>query len=102
MAMQPLFDIATEKPLLMGVESAAYPGPLHYHERDLELDLKLLAVQREQMAADLDRLPAEAWERTAVHSESGLVTLLDLLDHAVDHLESHTASIAEKRAALGV
>jgi len=94
--------VGMDRPLIMGAETAAYPEPLHYHERDLELDLRLLAVQREQMAADLERLPTEAWERTAVHSETGLVTLLDLLDHAVDHLESHTASIAEKRAALGL
>jgi uncharacterized damage-inducible protein DinB len=94
--------IATDKPLLVGIESADYPGPLHYHERDSALDLNLLELTREQMAADLDRLPEHAWERTAVHSENGLVTLVDLLDHAVDHLESHTATIAEKRAALGL
>jgi len=92
--------IATERPLLVGVESADYPGPLAYHERDPELDLQLLAAQREQLAADLERLPAETWRRTAVHSEIGLVTLFDLVEHAVEHLEDHVARIAEKRAAL--
>lgn len=94
--------IGTDRPLIMGVENVGYLEPLHYHERDIELELRLLAVEREQMAADLDRLPAEAWTRTAIHSESGLVTLVDLLEHAVDHLEGHAASIAEKRAALGL
>jgi hypothetical protein len=86
----------------MGVESAGYPGPLGYHDRDLELDLRLLEVQREQLAADLDRLGPEIWERTAVHSESGLVTLHDLFHHAVEHLEGHVLAIAEKREALGL
>jgi len=94
--------IATSRPLLMGVESADYPRPLSYHERDLELDLRLLEAQREQMAADLRRLSEEAWERKAVHSESGSVTLLDLLEHAVSHLEAHVLTIAEKRSALGL
>jgi uncharacterized damage-inducible protein DinB len=94
--------IATERPLIIGVESADYPGPLRYHDRDPKLDIRMLEVQREQMAADLARLAPDAWTRTAVHSENGLVTLLELLEHAVDHLESHVVTIAEKRAALGL
>lgn len=93
--------IGTDRPLIIGVANVGYLEPLHYQERDPELELRLLAVQREQMTADLERLPEEAWGRTAVHSEIGLVTLFDLLEHAVDHLEGHAASIAEKRAALG-
>ena len=94
--------VATDRPVLMGVESADYPLPLRYHDRDPELDLCLLEAQREQMAADLERQPAEAWDRVATHSENGEQTLLEILDHAVDHLESHLVAIAEKRKALGV
>jgi len=94
--------IATERPLLIGVESVDYLGPLHYHERDPELDIRLLKVQREQMAADLRRIPADAWERCAIHSEVGLLTLLRLFAHAVEHLESHVTTIAEKRHAMGL
>ena len=94
--------IATDKPLIMGVESAAYPGPLHYDERDPELDLRLLEVQREQLAADLGRLEPEVWERTCVHSENGLMTLREVFHHAVDHLESHVETIHAKRRALGL
>ncbi len=94
--------IATTKPLLMGVESASYPIPLRYHERDLELDLRLLEAQREQLAADLDRLSPDLWQRTAVHSENGVQTLAAILAHAVEHLEDHAETILEKRRALGV
>ncbi len=94
--------VATNRPVLMGVESADYPLPLRYYDRDPELDLCLLEAQREQMAADLERQPAEVWDRVATHSENGEQTLLEILDHAVDHLESHLVAIAEKRNALGV
>lgn len=94
--------IATDKPLLMGVESADYPGPLAYHERDPELDLRLLEVQREHLAADLERLAPEIWERTAVHSEAGLQTLREIFHHAVEHLEDHVLTILDKRRALGI
>ncbi len=94
--------IATDGPVLIGIESASYPSPLRYHDRDLGLDLRLLEVQREQMAADLERLSQEAWQRMATHSENGEQTLLEIFDHAVDHLESHVITIAEKRRALGL
>jgi uncharacterized damage-inducible protein DinB len=94
--------IATERPLLMGVESVDYLEPLHYHDRDPELDIRMLAVQREQMARDFTLLPAEAWERTAIHSEVGSLTLRQLLAHAVRHLEAHVEAIAEKRRAMGL
>ena len=94
--------IATERPLLMGVESVDYLEPLHYQDRGVELDIRMLEVQRDQMLADLKRLPELAWERSAVHSEVGLLTLRQLLAHATVHLESHVSAIAEKRAALGL
>ncbi len=94
--------IATDQPLLMGVDGITYVERLNYHDRDPELDIHLLAVQREQMRADLGRLPDETWERTAVHSEVGMLTLRQLLSHAVRHLESHVDAIAEKRAAMGL
>lgn len=94
--------IATEQPLLVGVESVDYLVPLDYHGRDLDVDLRLLEIQREQLAADLDKLPAEAWQRTAMHSENGLQTLLEIFHHAVDHLESHVGTIYAKREAMGL
>jgi len=94
--------IATARPLLMGVESVDYVGALRYHERDLDLDLRLFDVQRDQMAADLARMGPEAWGRTAVHSENGTQSLVDILEHAVEHLEDHVERIYEKRRALGL
>jgi len=94
--------IATDRPLLMGVDGIAYLEKLRYDDRDPQLDIRLLEIQREQMAADLQLVPAEAWERAAIHSEVGLLTVRQLLAHAVRHLESHVEAIAEKRAALGL
>jgi uncharacterized damage-inducible protein DinB len=94
--------VAMDRPLLMGADGSAYVGALHYDGRDAELDVRLVEVTREQMAADLRRLAPDAWERTAVHSENGLVTLRQLVLHTIRHLERHVAAIEEKRAALGL
>ncbi len=92
--------IAMERPLLMGADGSIYPEPLSYQQRDIQEELDLVAATRRQLARCLRLLPAASWRRTAVHSEAGLVTLLQLLLHSVNHLDDHLVYIAEKRAAL--
>ena len=53
------------------------------------------------MARILRAQPPGAWSRTAVHSQSGLLTLRQLVWQAVRHLRHHLPFLAEKRAALG-
>lgn len=94
--------IATDRPLLLGAEGGRYPGPLHYHERDIEEEVQLITLTRRQMSRILGLLDSGAWTRTAVHSETGLLTLRQLVLHAIRHQEHHLRFIAEKRRALGV
>ncbi len=93
--------LAMDRPLLVGADGFRYPEPVQYHHRDLDEELELVALTRRQMARILRLVPAEAWDRTAVHTEAGLVTLRHLLRHAADHLAHHLRFVAEKRAALG-
>ena len=67
-----------------------------------ELSAEEADAFRAQMAADLERLPVDAWTREAIHTETGLVTLRGLLLHSIRHLEHHTQAIRDKRLALGV
>jgi uncharacterized damage-inducible protein DinB len=94
--------VAMERPLLVGVDGWLYLEALRYHERDIELDLALVEAVRAQMTGDLERFDESAWGRTAIHTETGLVTLRQLLLHTINHLEGHVAAIEEKRRALGV
>lgn len=93
--------LAMDRPLLVGADGFRYPEPVQYHQRDLAEELDLVALTRRQMARILRLAPPEAWGRTAVHTETGLVTLRQLLLHAVNHLAHHLRFVAEKRAALG-
>jgi uncharacterized damage-inducible protein DinB len=93
--------VAMDRPLLLGADGFRYPEPLHYQEHDLDEELDLVAATRRQTARTLRLVAPDAWQRTAVHSETGLVTLRQLLLHAINHLRHHLRFVAEKRAALG-
>jgi uncharacterized damage-inducible protein DinB len=92
--------LAMDRPLLVGADGWRYPEPAQYHHRDLAEELDLVALTRRQMARILRLVPLEAWDRTAVHTETGLVALRQLVLHAVNHLAHHLRFVAEKRAAL--
>ncbi len=94
--------VAMDRPLLLGADGFRYPEPLRYQEHDLDEELELVAVTRRQMVRALRLVVADAWQRTAVHSETGLLTLRQLLLHAINHLRHHLRFVAEKRAALAV
>jgi uncharacterized damage-inducible protein DinB len=92
--------VAMDRPLLLGADGFRYPEPLRYQEHDLEQELDLVDVTRRQVARTLKMVAPDAWHRTAVHSETGLVSLRQLLLHAINHLRHHLRFVAEKRAAM--
>src|SRR3954468_1628462 len=94
--------VAMDRPLLLGADGFRYPEPLRYQDHDLDEELDLVAVTRRQTARTLRLVAPDAWQRTAVHSETGLVTLRQLVLHAVNHLRHHLRFVAEKRAAMRV
>ncbi|HWG44599.1 MAG TPA: DinB family protein [Gemmataceae bacterium] len=92
--------IALERPLLIGVDERPYPERLNYQAFDLTEQLDLFNALRRHGTRILRSQPSEAWLRVAVHSETGLVTLRQLVFQAVRHVRHHLPFIAEKRAAL--
>jgi hypothetical protein len=93
--------IALDRPLLMSADEKLYIERLDYQSFDLEEQLALFTALRRHAARILKAQLPEAWQRTAVHSQSGLLTLRQLVLQADRHLRHHLPFIAEKRAALG-
>jgi len=90
--------VAMDRPLLLGADGFHYSEPLHYKEHDLNEELDLVAITRRQMTRTLRLVAPDAWQRTAVHSETGLVTLRQLLLHAINR--HHLRFVAKKRAMM--
>src|SRR5262249_53457259 len=92
--------IALERPLLMGVDERRYPERLNYQAFDLAEQLDLFTALRRHATRILRLQSPEVRLRVAVHSETGLVTLRQLVFQAERHVRHHLPFIAEKRAAL--
>jgi uncharacterized damage-inducible protein DinB len=94
--------LAEDRPQLLAADEKHFAAALAYHERDGEEELALIEHTRSQMARILRSLSAEAFQREGVHSESGPLTLEQLLGYAIRHIRHHVPFIHEKRRALGL
>ena len=92
--------LAMDRPLLMSVDERPYPERLNYQSFDFSEQLALLTALRRHLVRILRMQPPEAWQRVGVHSESGLVSVRQLVFQSVRHLRHHLPFIAEKRAAM--
>jgi hypothetical protein len=93
--------ISHEKPLLTGADENLFAKSLAYEDRNFEDELKIIELTRKQMAKILSKLPAEAFQRPAVHTDRGLVTLEQMVQITTRHIPPHVKFIEEKRKALG-
>lgn len=94
--------IAEKTPLLIGYDESKFTSSLFYQDRDLNAELTLFEALRIQMTQILHALPEPAWLRQGVHSESGLLSLEQMLQIETDHVHHHLRHIQEKRQALGL
>ena len=89
---------AEDKPLIIAYDETAMAKGLHYEEEDLKVVTDMFAAVRHWNAAWLRRMPDEAFARTGIHNQRGLVTLGQMVQMYVDHLEHHMKFLREKRA----
>jgi uncharacterized damage-inducible protein DinB len=93
--------IAEDNPPLLAFDESLFAAKLHYHDQPAEQAVQVLDLYRKLFANVLRKLPRSDFVRTGNHSERGPLTLLQLLQGAVNHLEHHLKFIHEKRARMG-
>ena len=89
--------IAEDNPTLIGYDQNAWAEKLDYKRRRFSQALETFRRLRGENHELLKELPAEAFERTATHSERGPQTLLQMLKTYAEHAESHARQIREMR-----
>jgi len=89
---------AMDKPLLIGYDESAFarlPGIDHI---DTIAACRLFDQNRQMTATIFRALPDASFDRWGIHNEIGRVTLGEMIDKYIRHLDGHLEHVAKKRA----
>jgi uncharacterized damage-inducible protein DinB len=93
--------IAEDNPTLLAYDEKKFAASLFYEDQPADQAVVLIDLNRKLFTNILRRLPETAFARTGTHTERGRLTLAQVLESAVNHLEHHLKFIKEKREKLG-
>lgn len=93
--------IAEDGPTLIGYDESRFAERLHYGELDPALACRVFEFNRQLTAEILCRLPDDVFSRIGQHNEHGPVSLANLVETYVRHLDHHLGFALEKRRLLG-
>jgi uncharacterized damage-inducible protein DinB len=94
--------IALKDPELLKGDPELFAARLAYVQRDVQEELNLIELTRNQMGRILRVLKADDFQRAGTHSRDGTLTLEELLRRITAHIPHHVKFIEEKRLALKV
>jgi uncharacterized damage-inducible protein DinB len=92
--------IAENEPTVMSGDPDEFAARLAYDKRDVAEELELIAITRRQVGRILATLSEQDFERRAIHSERGPITIRMMLTDITNHIPHHIRFIEEKRRAL--
>ena len=90
---------AEENPTLQGFNGELWADHLDYGRRKISQALETFRKLRTENHELLKALPEDAFARKGVHTETGPLTLLDLIKSNAEHVEEHVQQIQRTRAA---
>lgn len=93
--------IAETNPVLIGFDESAFAQKLFYTELDAAAAAELFRRNRLLMGEILKRLPDSAYLRVGIHNQRGRVTLEQMVELYVRHLDHHLKFLKHKRQLLG-
>jgi uncharacterized damage-inducible protein DinB len=93
--------LTEENPQLLYADETAYADRLCSHEQSLDDALTLMEVGRRQFARVLRKLPDEAFARRGTHNRRGAMTVGELVEDYIEHVNHHLKFLLDKRIRLG-
>ena len=93
--------LTEDNPPLLYADETAYNDRLFPEEQSLEDAVTLFDVGRRQWARVLRKLPEAAFARQGTHNRRGVMTLGEMVEGYIKHLEHHLVFLRAKRDRLG-
>lgn len=92
---------AMDKPLLCGYDETAFNLLPGVNDLNAHQACEFFSFNRRSTAIILRGLPDDSFKRYGIHTEKGRVTLQEMVDMYIDHLEHHLRFVKSKRSLLG-
>jgi uncharacterized damage-inducible protein DinB len=89
--------VAGEEPPIEAFDEGVWKRRLHYLFRDPDAAMAVFQICRFATAELLQQLDKASWDKTGMHSEMGRVTVRDLFERQVAHVEEHIGQIGALR-----
>jgi len=93
------FAAAESGKTVPGFDENKWASGLLYNQRSADDAFAAMASVRKLIVGVLRALPADAWERTATHSERGPVTVRSFAEGLANHVDQHVAQLERNLAA---
>jgi DinB superfamily len=93
--------IAEDTPLLIAYDETRFAATLGYHQQSVQAAADLFRLNRLHMGEILLAQPELAFARAGVHNQRGKVTLAEMVQMYVGHVEHHMKFVRQKRDLLG-
>lgn len=94
--------IAEHEPTMFSGDPDEFAARLAYHRRNVDEELLLIALVRQQVARILRTLKPADFQRRGIHSQSGPITLETLVQRITGHIPHHLEFIEAKKRALEI
>jgi hypothetical protein len=94
--------IAEPGPTLLAYDENAWTQVLVPVPTPIEEAVEIFARNRAWVGRILGTLPDDAFARSGIHSETGRVTLAELVSKSIHHLDGHLRFLYGKRSNLGI
>jgi hypothetical protein len=89
--------LAEERPALPPFDQNAWASRLHYLDRQWRRSMQDLRRLREGNVEILGHLSEAEWSREGVHPERGPITLRQVIERAIEHLDQHARQMQENQ-----
>jgi hypothetical protein len=85
--------LVRDDPPLAAYDDRRWAEVAGYEQADFQSSLAAFTLRRAELVALLRRITPADWQRTGLHEAHGLISVLQVVTHLVEHEEEHCAQL---------
>jgi hypothetical protein len=87
--------LARDNPPLAAYDDRRWAEVAGYEQADFQSSLAVFTFRRAELVALLRRITPADWQRTGLHEARGVISVLEVVTHLVEHEEEHCAQLEQ-------